>query len=235
MRQDSQGRRTFLKTSAIGGGLLLALQLSPARSQETQEAGEEEVSANEDLMREHGVLRRVLLVYEAALRPVGEGRSANLPVIGQAAAIVRDFVENYHEKMEEDCVFPLFRKDEALSGLVAILLRQHQAGRAITTRILALTSSPATLPAGRKPSDLPWLIQQFIAMYGPHAAREDTVLFPALHRVLGAGPYDRLGDRLEDRERAQFGEGGFERYVQKVADLERVLGIYDLAQFTPAV
>ena len=32
-----------------------------------------------------------------------------------------------------------------------------------------------------------------------------------------------------------FGEDGFERMVDKVAGIEKKLGIYDLAQFTPNV
>ena len=234
MSYDSQDRRTFLRLAAgLGGGVLLASYADPARSQETQEAGGEDVSANEDLMREHGVLRRVLLVYEAAIRPMGKQQSPNLAAIRKTATIVRDFVENYHEKNEEQFVFPALRKDPELADLVAILLRQHQAGREVTARILAMTSSAATMPAGRTQGDLSRHIQQFTTMYRPHAAREDTILFPALHRALGAGQYDKLGDRLEDRERAQFGEDGFERYVKQVADLERQLGIQDLAQFTP--
>jgi hemerythrin-like domain-containing protein len=77
------------------------------------------------------------------------------------------------------------------------------------------------------------LVQQFIDMYRPHAAREDTVLFPAVHRVMGPKAYDKLGDRLEDKERELFGKDGFEQYVGKVAALEREMGINDLARFTP--
>ncbi len=42
-----------------------------------------------------------------------------------------------------------------------------------------------------------------------------------------------LGDQLEGRERELFHGGGFEQYVDKVAALEKALGIYDLGQFTP--
>lgn len=35
-------------------------------------------------------------------------------------------------------------------------------------------------------------------------------------------------------ERKTFGGDGFDIYVDKVAALEKRLGIYDLAQFTPA-
>jgi hypothetical protein len=70
-------------------------------------------------------------------------------------------------------------------------------------------------------------------MYQPHAAREDTVLFPAFHELVPAGEYDKLGDAFEDKENELFGHEGFEKMVERVASIEKRLGIYDLAQFTP--
>ena len=66
-----------------------------------------------------------------------------------------------------------------------------------------------------------------------YAAREDTVLFPALHRLLSAKEYDQMGDLFEAKERDLFGEEGFEKAVAEVAEIEQALGIADLAQFTP--
>jgi hypothetical protein len=71
-------------------------------------------------------------------------------------------------------------------------------------------------------------------MYRPHAAREDTVLFPALRSVVTPSEFDPLGDQFEDQEHALFGPSGFEQVVAEVAKLEESLGIQDLAAFTPA-
>ena len=71
-------------------------------------------------------------------------------------------------------------------------------------------------------------------MYRPHAAREDTVLFPAFRDVVGRAAYRELGEEFEEKEHARFGEHGFRAVVGEVADLERALGIDDLASFTPA-
>ena len=55
----------------------------------------------EDLMQEHGVLERVLLVYgDAALR-LEKNETLDLGLIASAARFVRRFVEDYHEKLEE--------------------------------------------------------------------------------------------------------------------------------------
>ena len=74
--------------------------------------------------------------------------------------------------------------------------------------------------------------EAFIRMYRPHAAREDTVLFPALRKILSAKQLDELGDKFEDEENRRFGAEGFEKIVEQVAAIERELGIYDLGQFT---
>ena len=59
------------------------------------------------------------------------------------------------------------------------------------------------------------------------------MLFPALRTVVSAHEYGALGEQFEDTEHKLFGEDGFEKYVDEVAGLEKQLGIYDLAQFTP--
>ena len=70
-------------------------------------------------------------------------------------------------------------------------------------------------------------------MYEPHEAREDTVVFPALRDVLPAQKFRELAEIFEDEEHKRFGPAGFEGVVDKVADIEKSLGIYDLSQFTP--
>ncbi|MBZ5670503.1 MAG: hemerythrin domain-containing protein [Acidobacteriia bacterium] len=76
-------------------------------------------------------------------------------------------------------------------------------------------------------------LHEFIRMYRPHEAREDTVLFPALRPIVSPREFAALGEQFEDKEHELFGEKGFEKMVEKVAELEKTLGIYDLAQFTP--
>jgi hemerythrin-like domain-containing protein len=77
-------------------------------------------------------------------------------------------------------------------------------------------------------------LRLFARMYRPHAAREDTVLFPALRSVVSAHEYDALGEEFEEKEHKLFGEDGFEKVVAEVAGLEKQLGLNDLASFTPS-
>ena len=76
-------------------------------------------------------------------------------------------------------------------------------------------------------------VEAFMRMYRPHEAREDTVLFPALHKVLTPKRLKELGEQFEKEEDRLFGDEGFEKTVDQVAAIEKQLGIYDLAQFTP--
>ena len=70
-------------------------------------------------------------------------------------------------------------------------------------------------------------------MYEPHEAREDTVLFPARRDIVSKQEFGALGEDFEKKEHQLFGEDGFEHIVDRVAGIEKTLGIYDLAQFTP--
>ncbi len=219
-------RRTFLRGAAVlGTGLAV----------DTRGAVEAaEVTLGEDLMREHGVLKRVLLVYRDLIRRIDENQDVPAPVVKGSAELIRRFVEDYHEKLEEDYLFPRFRKAKRLVELVDVLYTQHQRGRVLTARILEL-GTPATVMSSSDRKRLREYLHLFVRMYEPHEAREDTVLFPAFHEIVSAREYDALGDEFEDKENQLFGGDGFEKNVAAVEDLEKRLGIYDLAQFTPKV
>ena len=198
---------------------------------EKQGAQAEEVTPPEDLMREHGVLDRVLLIYDAAIRRLSANEDFDLAVISDSAKLVQDFIENYHEKSEEDFLFPRFRDAHRLVDLVATLLEQHQAGRKVTRDILKSVAQVRSDAAARR--NCISAMQAFVTMYRPHAAREDTVLFPKLRDIVSGHEFDAIGEEMEKREHQHFGEDGFEKAVAQVAELEKKVGLYALTQFTP--
>jgi hemerythrin-like domain-containing protein len=233
----SASRREFLKRTGIlltSTAVISAIAGSvQAKSQNENEQMGIKISPPEDLMREHGVLRRILLIYENIEGCLDKGKTFPLETLSSAAEIIQNFIENYHEKLEEAYVFPRLEKAGKLVDLVTILRQQHKAGRHLT-EFIKKSSEATALQETAKRMELAEKLRLFIRMYRPHAAREDTILFPAFRSIVTTQEIYSLGEEFEDKEISLLGEGGFEGIVAKVASLEKPLGIYELAQFTPA-
>jgi hemerythrin-like domain-containing protein len=238
---DRDDRRAFL--AIAGAGALLAAcrdattaeptpapsSRSPAPSAETsaepKEDAVEDVSATEDLMREHGVIRRVLVVYrEAAARLRTRPASVPPDALQRAAKLIRTFGEDYHERqLEEVNIFPpLLKSGGALVATVHTLIAQHQRGREITEYVLAVTQktldTQATEPLART-------LEGFARMYEEHTAIEDTIVFPAWKKTLTPKALDEMGDRFEEIEHKTFGKDGFDDAVGQIAEIEKTLGV----------
>jgi hemerythrin-like domain-containing protein len=222
-------RREFLKKGVIIGALTGLTGIGLITS--CKGDAEQEVTPTEDLMREHGLLNRILLIYDSCRMRLMNNEKFPLDSLNNSALIIRNFVENYHEKLEEDYLFPRFEKANKLTDLVGVLRTQHQAGRKLTDRIVQIAGANSVNDDDKQ--KLIDLLKSFNTMYRPHEAREDTILFPASKEIISKKEYDTLGDKFEDKENELFGKNGFETMVGKVADIEKQLGIYDLAQFTP--
>jgi len=237
-------RRTFLRDSAVlgialaSGSVATLAQASQASSSPTspkkEDEQEPEVTATEDLMREHGVIRRALLVY-AEIVPKLRKNPADLDpsALKQTAQLFRTFAEDYHERMlEEQHIFPLVRKQGAeLAHYTDILIAQHNRGREITDYILSVTGSAKIGVSHAEP--LAKVFEGLVLMYENHAAREDTIIFPAWKKNFTNKQLDELSDQFEDIEHKMFGKDGFEDAEKKISDIEGTLGFADLAQFTP--
>ena len=215
---------------AGASGAALAAKQPKETKPPPQPEKEKKVGAVEDLMREHGVLRRALLIYRQSAAKLRAGTAIDPKPLRKTAQLFRDFGENYHERMLEQAhIFPTLRKSESPAGaLVVTLIAQHDRGREITDYIRTVTGKGAVGDA----EALARAFETFELMYENHAAREDTIVFPAWREGLSERQLHDMGQTFEDIEHRQFGKDGFADAVKQLAAIEEALGFADLAQFT---
>jgi hemerythrin-like domain-containing protein len=225
-------RREFLAGVAGTGVVLISSAASGAEGAVAKKEKAEDIPPTEDLMREHGVLRRILLVYDEAARRLATDDAVAIGVVSSAAGIVRRFVESYHEKLEEEFVLPKLEKAGKLVDLATVIRLQHATGRKLTESILKGTKAGRSASAEQRRAVVAD-VQSFARMYAAHAAWEDTDLFPVYREQFTEAELDKLGAKFEEQEHKLLGSGGFEGSLKEVGDLERTLGIHDLAKFTP--
>ncbi len=229
---DPDRRRLLQVTGTLGSGLLLGAAPLLARAEDENKEAEAGVSAVEDLMREHGILRRVLNLYaEVTARLGGKSAAVDPAALTEAATLFREFGEDYHERqLEEEHVFPEVRKQGApAAALVGVLETQHRRGREITDYVLE--AAGRGIPSADA-APLAEALRALDRMYRAHAAREDTVIFPAWKKGLSPARLDELAELFEDIEHRQFGQDGFDAALERVEAAEQALGLADLAWFT---
>ena len=243
---NEKRRQLLAGISIAGAGVLLnacrntATRSGGATNDENKNEGTSpgeaeplEVTATEDLMREHGILRRALLVYqESAVKLRQDVASVAPDALEKAANLFRVFGEEYHEKkLEELYIFPTVKKvPGAPAGYVDVLLAQHARGREITDYLLSV--SQADRIASNSVEPLAKTLESFVRMYEHHAAIEDTVIFPAWKAAIGASELDAMGEKFEEIEHEQFGEDGFEVALKRMEEIEQSLGLSNLDMFT---
>ena len=228
---DNARRRLVVAT---GAGLALAGASNQiVRAAEKHDEDEKEVGAVEDLMREHGVIRRAILVYrDMAAKLRTKPASLDPELLHRTATMFRAFGEDYHEKkLEETHIFPTIKKAGGpAAAYVDVLIAQHQRGRELTDYILAVVAKGAIATGDAE--TLTRVLDSVELMYEHHAAREDTIVFPAWKDALSAQQLDEMGETFEEIEQRQFGKDGVEVAVAQIAQIEGALGMADIAQFT---
>ena len=233
-------RRAFISNAGkiglmVGGGVAISAASGLIGSAQAKETPPncmpgDAVNPSEDLMREHGMLSRILLIYEAGARKFDANEDFDPSPIANAARIVREYTEDYHERLEEEVVFPRLKQAGKMVALIDILIDQHHIGRGLTDIVLR------TALTGRKDASdrrqLVRALQSFIAMYRPHTAREDTVLMPMVRDLFAPGEYEDMAAKLGKNGRRYFASSSFDGMVQQVASFETAIGVNDLTQFS---
>jgi hemerythrin-like domain-containing protein len=226
-------RRTIITAGAVGAGAALgagaAVGINALTSAPTPAA---RIPPSEDLMVDHGILKRILLAYREVSRQVTAGDPVPVAPTAAAATLIQTYIESYHEALEEAYVFPRLEQAGRLTGLVRTLLIQHDRGRHLTGGITELTADGVRTEVARVA--LTRRLDAFVRMYEPHEAWEDTVVFPAFREVTPDRVFTELGERFADEQRTLFGTGAVGHILEQVAAIEAALGIGDLNAFTPS-
>ena len=178
MKGKTNNRRRFIKSSGlliVGAGMLPDIPFARALSaREKLQEKEEEISPNEDLMREHGVLKRVLLAFQEVIDRICKRSGFPPSSVVDSANIIRRFIEDYHEKLEENHLFPRFKKANTLVDLVDVLTIQHQKGRIVTDRILSLAKNDFKSEEDKQQEAIDLVIETVEALFRERSA-EDKV------------------------------------------------------------
>src|SRR5207249_11931461 len=127
MNRDIDGSRRAMLWLASGLGVSFTLPRPLLAGKE-----EEEVAPAEDLMREHGLLKRILLIYDEVGRRIARQKDFPPEAVIKSAKIIRSFIEQYHETLEEDYLFPRFRKHNLMVNLVDFLQHTNDAAWRVT-------------------------------------------------------------------------------------------------------
>jgi len=178
----------------------------------------------EDLFgAQHAAVGRMLLIYREMVRRIKNDQPIPPEALEKTLRISREFMQNFHEKLEEKYVFPRFVAAGAQRELVEILLKQHREGGKVLDELIAVAREK--VPDRARTAAL---LSSLIQIYRPHKEREDAVLFPALAGLLTPLQYGELRRDLGAEETKVFGKNGLRDTVNEVAATEKLLGIYEL-------
>jgi hemerythrin-like domain-containing protein len=186
----------------------------------------EKISPTEELCIEHAMLDRIMLAMDQTLKMAGS-RKADLSPLKQACAMIRQVVDEHHMKIEEEEVYPKFEDDRVLAPMIEDFEEQHDEARKMVDRLeeLAEAGKPDT-------AELRRVFMDFRDMMMAHAAREETVLFPAMQGTWSDDELDALKEAQEEDEKKLLGDDADEKVFKMLGDIEAAAGIESVGDFT---
>lgn len=194
--------------------------------QESREAIQKNtLTPDENLMRAHGILNRILLVYDELARRINNRIAFPAEILHDTALIAHAFIEQFHEEMEEKYVFPYFEKKKISLDFIRTLREDHKAGRKMTQYLLN-HSTESELKSEETPMVLSVYMNLFCRRFRVHEARESSELFPLFPLLMTRDEYLALGSLFERKEEEMIGLHGYEEVLKKITSLEQQLSTH---------
>lgn len=183
------------------------------------------MQATDILMEEHKVILRVIGSLEVEAGKLAEGRAGRPGFFLDAADFIKGFADGCHHKKEEGVLF------EAMvaaglpkqAGPVAVMLAEHELGRAFTRgmREAATRLGTGDAVAGAE------VVRNALGYAGllrQHIEKENGILFPMADQVIPVARQAQVAEDFERIEHEETGEGVHEKYLGLAEALEREAG-----------
>jgi hemerythrin-like domain-containing protein len=166
------------------------------------------------LVEEHEVILSVLDCLDRMVQAAEQGRGLDRAAAAQALDFLRTFADTCHHGKEEELLFPLLERRglPRHAGPLAVMLAEHEAGRALIRRMVAAIGDPAAPPPARA-ADFAPAASAYVELLREHIAKENGVLFPMAESMLRSDDAESLEKAFERTEREHLGAGTHERYL----------------------
>jgi hemerythrin-like domain-containing protein len=178
------------------------------------------MNPTETLKHEHQI---VLLILDAAEREAGSIRAGGEVHAGQVQEMLdffKNFVDRCHHGKEERHLFPRLEQRGLPSGAgpVAVMLHEHEQGRAA---VRAIAAALAGVKAGDREAAgaLAAGLTEYAVLLRSHISKENEVLFPMADRMLSDGDQAELAEAFDKVEAEEIGPGVHERYHRLAHEL----------------
>jgi hemerythrin-like domain-containing protein len=174
----------------------------------------------DELMAEHRVIERMLGIVSNACDRLEKGEEVDQELFAGAADFFRNFADRCHHGKEEKLLFEKMQ-ERGMSGEVgpiAVMLREHDDGRAHVRKLTALSKQKMTnetkeglVKAGRA----------YVELLSQHIRKEDEVLYPLANQILSPEDQGELERGFAEVEEKVIGPGVHEKYHHMIEEWER--------------
>lgn len=181
----------------------------------------------ETLMTEHRLIERVLAALEAHTARVRAGEVTERAELERFTRFFAAFADRHHHGKEEEILFETMVESgfSREAGPIAVMLSDHEQGRALVRRLRDLAARPEPWSAeDAREADLAAV--QFSQGLAAHIRKEDQVLYPMAERHLPEAALQTLAEGVEahgrehretERELVELGESLEARWLPLAA------------------
>jgi hemerythrin-like domain-containing protein len=174
----------------------------------------------DELMNEHRVIERMLVVVSNACDRLENGQEVEQELFVGAADFFKNFADRCHHGKEEKLLF-VKMQERGVSGEVgpiAVMLREHQDGRGHVRKIAELS---ATKMNQKTKDGLVRVGRAYVDLLSKHIQKEDNILYPMANQILTKEDQEELAKGFEEVEENVMGPGVHERYHHMIDEWEK--------------
>lgn len=181
--------------------------------------------ATEALKKDHRVIEKMLEVLEKVSGRLNNGEEVPADVLKSAADFIRNFADNYHHGKEEDLLFKRMeeRGFPVEGGPIGMMLVEHDEGRGYARAMAEGAERYAAGDAGAK-KIFAENARNYSDLLSQHIQKEDGILYMMANNLIKEDEQQELLNTFELVEKEKLGDGGRQRYVSLVDELEKTIG-----------
>lgn len=172
-----------------------------------------------ELMEEHRVIERMLRLVSKAADKLENGEKVDKELWAGASDFLKNFADKCHHAKEEKLLFVkmMQRGMSGEVGPIAVMLREHEDGRAHVRRIAALSAGNLDK---KDSAELIRHSRGYVELLSQHIQKEDSVLYPMANQILTSDDQEELVEGFEKVEEEIMGRGTHERYHHMIEEWE---------------